>query len=371
MKQWLFLCLALCYTSILKSQDNNEFASIDKKILGIPKTDTYSSDSIARFVRSNFKTDKEKFRAIYTWVTTNIKYDTDSMYAINWSGGATAKVTEALRRRKGVCENYAAIFNDISVKSGLTSFAIDGYTKQGGRIDRTGHSWCAVKLEAEWLLCDPTWDKDAHNNSNFFLISPASFIESHIPFDPLWQLLNYPLSHREFREGFSSKKDKPFFNFPDSIKAFTQLSELEQLQATASRMAGAGQISELLKNRIAYNNMQIGLIYEDRDKNLYNNAVAGLNHAAAGFNDFVQYRNSQFIPEKNDVQINAILNAVAADISTAYQKIREMSEYNYQYNPAELKNRLNNLEKKLEEQKEFFKKYLAASDAEKKKLFYQ
>ena len=371
MKKLLIFCFLLLNSAFLKSQDINDFTSTDNKINSIPKADTYSADSIARFVRLNFKTEKEKLRAIYIWVTSNIKYDTDSMYAINWSAAPSAKITEALRRRKGVCENYAAIFNDIANKSGLTSFVVDGYTKQGGRIDRTGHSWCAVRLKEEWLLCDPTWDKDAQNNSNYFLISPDRFIETHMPFDPMWQLLNYPLSHRDFREGNSLKKEKYFFNFKDSIKAFSQLTELKQLQAASARMKDAGQISELLKNRVAYTNMQIGLIYEDRDKNFYNNAVADLNSATAVYNDFVQYRNNGFTPAKTDIQIHDLLNSSSEKIFSAYKKINELSVYNSQYDPSQLKDRLDNLTKKIEEQKEFVKKYLAGNEAEKKKLFYQ
>ncbi|MEP6712003.1 MAG: transglutaminase domain-containing protein [Ferruginibacter sp.] len=369
MKWLLLLFLVFWYLPHLHSQDIYEFAAIDKKISTIPSSDSYSSGDIAGFIQSNFKTDRDRIRAIYTWVATNIKYDVDSMYAINWSGGPAAKVTEALRRRKGVCENYAAIFNDIAIKIGLNSFVVDGYTKQGGAPDRTGHSWCAVCLHGEWLLCDPTWDKDANGNTNYFLISPAGFIESHMPFDPMWQLLNYPLSYREFNEGYSSKKDKSFFNFPDSIKAFTQLSELEQLQATSTRMLAAGQASKLLKNRIDYTKMRIGLIYEDKDKNLYDGAVADLNNAAAAFNELVQYRNNRFIPAKTAIQIHTLTDVVTTDISSAYKKINNMSIYNAQYDPAELKSRLDNLVIKLQQQKDFFKKYLAADEAEKMQLF--
>lgn len=336
--------------------------------------ETYSTVSIARFIQSNFKTDREKFRAIYTWVTTNIEYDTDSMYAINWNRGREAKITEALRRRKGVCENYAAIFNDISVKSGLFSFVVDGYTKQAGTLDKSGHSWCAVHLDGEWLLCDPTWDKDARTDPNYFLASPSWFIESHMPFDPMWQLLDHPISHPEFYRGITgSKKDRAFFNVADSIKAFSLLGELQRLEATALRMSRAGQINEMVRNRIAYTKMQIGIIYEEKDMNLYNAAVADFNRASTVFNYFVQYRNNQFLPAKTEAEIYALLDPVAATISSAWQKISGIGKEvpNYQYDPGELRNRLDGLRQRVQEQKEFLKRYYASSDAEKKMMFYK
>src|SRR5665647_1467877 len=193
MKPLLFLCLYICCSPILKGQDFNDFAAIDHKALHIPATETYSTASIAGYVQSNFKTDREKLRAIYTWVITNIRYDTDSMYHINWSMYPEEKISATLRRRKGVCENYAALFTDIALKSGIQSFVVSGYTKQWGSVNRAGHSWCAVYLQQEWFLCDPTWDKDCRGNTKYFLVNPAQFIESHMPFDPLWQLLEYPL----------------------------------------------------------------------------------------------------------------------------------------------------------------------------------
>ena len=160
-------------------------------------------------MRSHFDSERTKVRAIYAWVTTNLKYDKDSANIINSDINPEAKITVALRRRKGVCENFAAIFNDICLKTGLTSFVINGYTKQSGTVDKTGHSWCAVFINKNWYLCDPTWDEGSGLNSKYFLVQPTEFIESHMPFDPLWQLLNYPISHEQFYSGNIYKKTIP------------------------------------------------------------------------------------------------------------------------------------------------------------------
>ncbi|MEO6538994.1 MAG: transglutaminase domain-containing protein [Ferruginibacter sp.] len=355
MKKLLLLYLLVCFSVYIKAQDLIEFESVDRKILSIPISQTWSAASLARFIQFNFKTDREKLRAAYTWVTNNIAYSTDSMYAINWSGGHEAKITEALRRRKGVCENYAAIFNDVAVRVGLTSFVVDGYTKQGGSTDRMGHSWCAICLQDEWLFCDPTWDKDAQNNTGYFLVNPDIFLETHMPFDPMWQLQYHPVPYRSFRVAADKKKALPFFNFPDSIKAFRQQSGLQQLQASVLRMKTAGQISELIKNRVAFTNMQIGLIYEERDMNLYNSAVAGLNHATQIFNQLAEYRNNQLTPLKTRNEIADLFHFATEDIRLAYKKIGELSEYNLQYDPDELRYKLDGLLKKFQEQEDFFK----------------
>src|SRR4249919_1080154 len=115
MKLLLFLCIFICDSLVVKCQDFNEYAATDQKANHIPKGDTYSSDAIAAYIRSNFKTDREKIRAIYSWVISNLKYDTDSMYLINWSLYNDEKIAATLRRRKGVCENYASLFTDLAL----------------------------------------------------------------------------------------------------------------------------------------------------------------------------------------------------------------------------------------------------------------
>ncbi len=374
MKQWLFACLLLCSILQADAQETNEFISTDRKALSIPDAETNSTTAIAKFIEVNFITDRGKLRAIYAWVTHNIKYDSDSMYAINWGKDPGAKITVALRRRKGVCENYAAIFNDIALKTGLTSFVVNGYTKQGGSVNRSGHSWCAVQLDGEWLLCDPTWDEGSRNHTNFFLISPGEFIGSHMPFDPLWQLLEHPVSHADFYKGNTNqKKDNPICRFADSIKAFSKLNELQQLEASLARIRQAGIPNDLVKNQAAYIEMLIGIIYEDEEMNLYNSAVADLNKARSIFNDFVEYRNNQFIPAKPDAAINTMLSPIDALLSSAYKKIDKIgrSVENLQYDTGALKNKLDILTGRVQEQLDFLKRYFAADMQERGKMFYK
>src|SRR5688572_26460471 len=148
MHKLVFFLLFICSTLFIKAQ-----------LLHIPSNQTFSTSDIAENVKQKFTTDRDKVHAIYTWVASNIRYDTDSANVINMGLDPDAKVTAALRRRRGVCENYAAIFNEVCIKAGLTSFVIDGYTKQNGFVDKTAHSWCAVFIDNNWLLCDPTWDE--------------------------------------------------------------------------------------------------------------------------------------------------------------------------------------------------------------------
>ena len=100
MKLLLVAGLYIAMIQVVNGQDYNEFASVDRRALSMPASETKSSAGIATYVQANFKTDLEKLRAIYAWVITNIRYDTDSMYPINWSLGHEEQIAATLRRRE-------------------------------------------------------------------------------------------------------------------------------------------------------------------------------------------------------------------------------------------------------------------------------
>lgn len=374
MKPLLVVSLLICGSLVVKGQDGVGYAAVDYKALQIPDAETKSSQSIAGYMQSNFKNNKEVIRAIYTWVTRNIQYDKDSMYPINWSMYREEKIAATLRRRKGVCENYAALFTDILLKCNIQSFVVSGNTRQSGSVNSAGHSWCAVNLQQQWYLCDPTWDKDSRGNTKYFLIEPAQFIESHMPFDPLWQLLEYPLTTGEFKRGvFYSKKDKPPYHFADSANAFLQLDSLRQLEASTARIRAAGIENERVNNWLAYNQMKIAIIKGEDNMALYNAAVADLNKANTVFNNYVQFRNNQFMPAKTDAAMKSMLDPVDVLLSSANEKLRrlDIAENNFQYDTGDLKSRIAMLAKKVSEQQIFIAHYLSGSVAERGKLFYQ
>ncbi len=132
MKRLIVLVYFFFNTISVNAQGENEYTEIDKIALNIPTSQTNSTADIAAYFKKHFDTDSKKIRAAYTWVTNNIKYDADSIHRVILEEDREEKVKFALRRKKGVCENFAAIFNDICTKSGIHSFVIEGYTMQNG-----------------------------------------------------------------------------------------------------------------------------------------------------------------------------------------------------------------------------------------------
>jgi hypothetical protein len=369
MKYWLSLYL-LCICAVAKCQNSN-VNSLESRSYHIPKQFTQSTTDLANYIQDHYTGSYEKIRVAYNWVTNNIEYDKDSMLAINWSKETNEKIAATLRRKKGVCDNFASVFSDVLVKMNIPSFAVTGLSKINGRVAEQAHSWSAVKLNNEWLLCDPTWD--AGGSFNFFLVKPEEFIDAHWPFDPLWQLLPGSLSLKEFERGTAIGNKENAYNFPDSVQAFLALNPLKQLEDAERRMRAGSVEDERIKLWYAYNNMNIAIIYGEQDMDLYNAAVSELNEANAYLNKFIVYRNNLFKPEKQDESIKEMLQPISAIIQNAYKKVDKIGivKENFQYDTAGLKERLKSTEKKLQQQHDFLTRYLATPTAQRQAIFYQ
>ena len=105
--------------------------------------------------------DKEKFDAILSWVVNNIKYDY-RRYSSGKAFSSNRSFSYILKRRKGICTDYAALMDSLCSYAGLQNVTITGYVKEVNfdvkdRIYFDNHAWNAVKLDGSWFLYDPTW----------------------------------------------------------------------------------------------------------------------------------------------------------------------------------------------------------------------
>jgi transglutaminase/protease-like cytokinesis protein 3 len=202
------------------------FAFIDHyvKDLGAP-----SPDSLARIITTPFFTEREKARAIYSWIAQNISYntgifpearalrrypvyDTDDDTLSVWSSGIEMTARRVLKRRTAICDGYSKLFATLCEYAGLRSEIITGYARNNSdRVVRfrTNHSWNAVMIDNNWYLVDVTWGSGYMNFANqfvhrleerYFLADPGDFYMEHYPDDRSWTLLPDPPDYREYRK---------------------------------------------------------------------------------------------------------------------------------------------------------------------------
>jgi hypothetical protein len=379
-----FTVLVLLGTHTLFAQKTamGEFAQVDKKALQIPDSLTHSTDQIADYIVSNFTTDQDKSRAIFIWVASNIAYDIDNMFAINFYETKEEKIAKPLRTRKGICENYASLFTDICLKAGIKSYLVEGYTKQNGFTDYIPHVWCAALIDSSWYLFDPTWGSGYVNggtfikkiNNKYFKVSPATHIESHMPFDYMWQFLHYPVSNQAFNEGKTSQdKTKPFFSFNDTIAAYEMLDRIDQMSSSAYRIEKNGVNNALVYDRLQHLKFEIENNRQTRIVNLYNSAVVDYNDGIYGLNAFINYRNAQFTPTKSDPEIQSMLDGVANKLEDAKNKLSQISssDVNITAMSRQLAQIIDDASVQLGAQQSWLSQYFSKGKSGRRSMFYK
>lgn len=173
---------------------------------------------LSQHLTGKLNTDVEKFRAIYTWVCSNIandyylsyknnrrrkKYTSNTKSLQNWNTSFSIKMFSKLKRKhRTVCTGYAYLVKALANFSGIDCEIVNGYGKNSQTnpkdLNTPNHSWNAVKLNDKWYLCDPTWssvkglglskEKAKSRIDAYFLSDPYLFSLNHSPQNPGWLL---------------------------------------------------------------------------------------------------------------------------------------------------------------------------------------
>jgi transglutaminase-like putative cysteine protease len=131
---------------------------------------------------ANYKTDREKVKAVHDWMVKNIQYDYDN-YLANKIPFRSYQVDGAMLYGKAVCEGYAKTFELF-----MNALGIDCRTVKGEASDESGwggHAWNAVKLDGVWYYIDVTWDDPVPDSGNsvpwynYYLTTDPTFGGSH------------------------------------------------------------------------------------------------------------------------------------------------------------------------------------------------
>lgn len=359
-----------------------EFGEVDKKVMLIPDSLTNSTDGIATFINENFTNENEKARAIFFWIASTIRYDIDNMYAVNFYEKKEAKIASVLKTKKGICEHYAELFNEICTKSGIKSVVITGFTREDGQVSTISHAWNGVQLDGKWWVFDPTWGAGyvfntrffKKLNNDYFKAYPSVRIQSHMPFDYLWQFLNYPVSNQEFYDGKTKEnKSKPFFSYADSIEVYQSLSHIEQLGAIARRMEITGMKNSLIFDYYQHLKAEVENDKQEKKFNLYNSAVSDYNSGIRSFNDFIKYKNKQFKPIKSDPEIQSMLDSSKFSLDEGKRKLSEVKNPNEHLTSSmiELTKSIEDVSVQIREQQDWLTEYFGKSKLSRKNMFYE
>lgn len=154
----------------------------------------------------------KKVKIIHDWITTEIKYDTDTYLRYS---DLVSETYEVLRQKKGICVGYCNLFNNMCGYANIESVSISGVAKPAyitekflpEKFKELNHMWNGVKIYGNWYLIDITWDAGYSSKGEFIFnystaylyADPQIFITQHFPEEEKWQLLKNPVSWTEFR----------------------------------------------------------------------------------------------------------------------------------------------------------------------------
>ena len=376
------ICLVLFFFFSFLSfgQVNTGYTLVDAKMAAIPANSTTSTEAIATYINANFKTDTDKIRAVFYWTASNISYDIANLYAVNFNETVQEKIAKTLKTKKGVCIHYAVVFNELSQKTGIQSYIIEGYTKQNGKVGGLAHAWIAAKIDKKWYLFDPTWGSGYVNNGKFskklnnvyFKSEPAKIIASHIPFDYLWQFSNYPITNGEFYEGkIQINKTKSYFDFEKEINKYYAMSEADQLFTAAERIEKNGLKNTMILERYEGKKKQLTFLRHNMNIEKLNAVVNELNEAVVLLNDFIHYRNNKFKPAFSDAEISRMIEIPRMKLLKCQNDIYSVGSVGNQNasNIASIKKSIEASLAQAQEHSVFVKNYLSTSKIVRKTMF--
>lgn len=375
-----FQLLILFFFQISLAQSTNPFAAVDTKMSKIPEEQTHSTSDIANYINTNFTSESDKIRAAFYWTASSISYDVENMNEPNFIYTPQEKIASALTTKKGVCIHYAEVFSDIANKLGIKTHIIGGYTKQNGVVTPITHAWCGSKVDGKWQLFDPTWASGYVNrgkftkkfNNFFYKTEPSKLIQTHMPFDYLWQFLSRPLTNREFFTG-KLTEEKPITNYDyaTEIAKYDQLSDEQKAFESAQRIEKNGVFNNFIADYLAIKKNEFTVLNQNKNIEKFNLLVEEYNQAIVGLNDFIYYRNRQFKPILPDEEIRLM-------IETPYNKLKKCQQDMYKINSvgkenyesfSGLKKSIIDATKQAEEHYNFVKDYLTKDKSGRKSMF--
>ncbi len=353
----------------------NPYIDIDK-VIDLKNDSLTSLVKIGTYINLKFSKEEDIGRAIFYWITKNISYAPELMFTYKTNNNRAALAKEVFENKIGVCIGYAVIFDSLCKLSNLNSYIIEGSTKQSFLPSIIGHAWNAVKINDEWKLIDATWGSGYLQgnkfvrkiNNYYFFSSPNKLISSHIPIDPIWQMLERPMTLYQF---YANKPSTITMNWiwQDSIIEFLKADYITKISSTARRLNEFGTTNEVSANYYQYLK-SLEANYYIKKLNLSTNYM---NDAVLKFNEYVGFKNKQFTPNKTDAEISNIIPKISDDIYKSQQEIllvpTEYLEINADY-ISNNKKIIKDLEEKVSSETLFIKKYLITKKSKRKKLFY-
>jgi len=269
---------------------------------------------------------QDTVQSVFVWVADNIKYDVKKLEQIKKDNKSKKKskfktdeerkkdmLKKVVKRKRGVCEDYALLFDEIVREFGYESYIVSGYTKnEKGKVGKTiGHAWNVVKVDGTWRLFDATWAAGYVNEKNrfekkyneeWYNVSAEEMLKTHLPYDPMFQLSANPMSYKEFEKKVSQLETGGDYNFNELIQNHFAKGEKEQMQDKSKRSEEMGSGIRLVTKWRKTLKKNINIHGVTSQPELINQMNDNLETVTKLFNEHIDARNKNFRGKKRTIE---------------------------------------------------------------------
>ena len=154
---------------------------------------------------------------------------------------------------------------------------------------------------------------------------------------------------------------------------YEKQNHTDQLISTSYRIEKNGVKNSLIFDRLQHLKLELENEKQTKTVNLYNLAIVDYNEGINKFNDFINYRNKQFKPNKNDSEIQTMIDIADNKLKEAKNKLSQISNTD-----ANTANMIVQLTKSIveaiihvNEQQDWLKIYFSKGKSGRKAMFYE
>lgn len=221
--------LLLINVIFLYSSFAQKYNAVDNIVLKYPKSFS-TTEKLAEKIETDFTSDYDKARAIYSWIAFNVRYDYAAFLNPPKSQGFSYRseaekqrkiqalndqmVEKAFKSKKAVCEGFTVLYQHLASLVGIKAEIIRGDSKTrlvdiGRKNTSSNHAWNMVLIDKKWRLVDVTWGQGYYDSSKgrmvndfssvYFDTDPDYFFAKHFPDSESY--LGDKLSKEDFLNG--------------------------------------------------------------------------------------------------------------------------------------------------------------------------
>ncbi|MEO6406750.1 MAG: transglutaminase domain-containing protein [Ferruginibacter sp.] len=202
-KKIVFLLSSFVLFHFYSKAQKEDYLPVDKKVQNLGSLDSFNVAIIADTITRPFAEKEQKARAIYYWISHNIKLD---LKASKSNDNKNNDPVIVVKTRKATPLGYAMLFQEMSSMANIRCLIVEGYIKNNTEDinnipDEVNHAWNVVQLgqsPEQWFYVDAMKasgyaDKKMSAftqqfTSQYFFANKTLFNLDHYPNNSAWLL---------------------------------------------------------------------------------------------------------------------------------------------------------------------------------------